>query len=148
MAAEKKEFNPEQVMNGTWGEVWFDGEYLAQIISFKAEITHKTTSVTRVQKLMDGQKLTGLEAKGELKLHHINSHVMNKMSESLKQGKLPKNTIIAGLNDPEAKGMEKVTFSGCKLDKTILMDWEAGKNCEESYSFTFEDWTINNSVKA
>lgn len=146
MAAEKKDFNSEGVMNGTWGEVWFDNEYLAQVISFKAEITHKTTSVTRVQKLMDGQKLTGLEAKGELKMHHINSFVMKKLSDSVKKGKMPKFTIIANLNDPDVNGTERVTLYRCQLEKTVLMDWEAGKNCEESYSFTFEDWEINNSI--
>lgn len=33
-----KGFRPEQVINGTWGEVWFDGEYLAQITACKAEV--------------------------------------------------------------------------------------------------------------
>ena len=32
-----KGFRPEQVINGTWGEVWFDGEYLAQVTACKAE---------------------------------------------------------------------------------------------------------------
>lgn len=43
-------------------------------------------------------------------------------------------------------GGERVAFYGCKLDKAILTDWEAGKNGEESYSFTFEDWEILDSV--
>ena len=34
-----KGFRPEQVINGTWGEVWFDGEYLAQVTACKAEVT-------------------------------------------------------------------------------------------------------------
>lgn len=81
-----------------------------------------------------------------MKMHHINSFVMKKLSESVKKGKMPKFTIIANLNDPDVNGTERVTLYRCQLEKTVLMDWEAGKNCEESYSFTFEDWEINNSI--
>lgn len=82
-----KGFRPEQVINGTWGEVWFDGEYLAQITACKAEVAFKKTAITQVQSLVDGQKITGLEPKGELKLHHINSFVMKKVSDAVKKGK-------------------------------------------------------------
>ena len=67
-----KGFRPEQVINGTWGEVWFDGEYLAQVTACKAEVTLKKTAISQCQNLVDGQKVTGLEPKGELKLHKIN----------------------------------------------------------------------------
>ena len=33
-----KDFRANQVINGTWGQLWYDGEYLAEIISFKAEL--------------------------------------------------------------------------------------------------------------
>lgn len=134
---------PEQVMNGTWGSVWFDGEQLAQVISCKAEVGIKTTEILQARNLISGQKLTALEPKGEIKLHHINSFVAKKVSKKLKEGKIPKHTIITYVNDPDAIGSEKVTLYGCIIDKLLLADWEIGKNSEESYSFTFEDWEIN-----
>ena len=48
--------------------------------------------------------------------------------------------IITNIADPDSNGSERVALRGCKFDKLILADWEAGKNGEESYSFTFEDW--------
>lgn len=39
-----KEFKAEQVINGTFGEMWLDGEYMAQVISLKAEVTQKKNS--------------------------------------------------------------------------------------------------------
>ena len=51
-----KGFRPEQVINGTWGEVWFDGEYLAQVTACKAEVTLKKTAISQCQNLVDGQK--------------------------------------------------------------------------------------------
>ncbi|MDR1700310.1 MAG: phage tail tube protein [Lachnoclostridium sp.] len=139
---------PEQVFNGTWGELWVDGDYVAQITSCKIEVNLKYTAISQVQKLQEGQKLTGIEMKGEMKMHKINSYMMNKISASVKEGKTPVATIISKISDPDGVGTEQITCSGCKFDKLILADWEAGKNMEESYSFTFEDYEINESATA
>lgn len=137
---------PEQVINGTWGELWYDGDYLAEVISFKAEITVKKSAVPQVRSLIEGQKVTGLELKGELKLHKVNSYVMEMYSDALRVGKSPKHTIVSNVADPDAAGGERVALYGCLLDKVILADWENGKLAEESYSFTFEDWDIVKSI--
>jgi hypothetical protein len=100
----------------------------------------KKTAITQCQSLIDGQKITGLEPKGELKMHHINSFVMNKVGALVKAGKTPTHTIISNVSDPDAIGAERVAFYYCVLDKMVLADWEAGKTGEESYSFTFGDW--------
>lgn len=144
----KTTFNSNQVFNGTWGEVWLDGEFLAEATACKAEINYKKTAVSQIQKMADGQKIIGLEPKGEIKLHHINDRVMKKEQEMVKEGKTPTHTIIAGIHDPDAAGGEKATFFNCVWDKAILTDWEAGKMGERSYAFTFDDWDVNeNSTK-
>lgn len=142
-----KGFRAEQTINGTWGEVWFDGEYLAQVTACKAEVTFKKTAISQVQNLVEGQKVTGLEAKGEVKLHHINNFVMNKVNAVVKAGRTPTHTIITNVNDPDAFGAERVALYRCVLDKMILIDWEHGKTGEESYSFTFEDWESLQTIK-
>ena len=141
-----KEYQAQQVINGSWGEAWMDGEYLAQVISLKAEITPKKTAIQMVQRLNEGQKMTGLELKGEIKLHKINRYIMKKMSEYFKRGKMMTCTIISNVRDPDALGGERVALYGCLFDKLTLADWEAGKMGEESYSFTFEDWEILQSI--
>lgn len=141
-----KEFRPEQTFNGSWGEAWLDGEYLAQVIALKAEVTPKKTAISMVQKLQEGQKMTGMEMKGELKLHKVNSFVMKKMSESFKRGKMMTCTIISNIKDPDALGAERVALYDCLFDKLILVDWETGKMGEESYGFTFGDWEILQAV--
>lgn len=141
-----KEFKGEQVINGTFGEMWIDGEYMAQVISLKAEVTQKKTAIAMVQHLQEGQKMTGLEQKGEVKFHKINSTLMKKMSEYFKRGKMMTCTIVSNINDPDSAGAERVALYGCLFDKVSLIDWEAGKMGEESYSFTFEDWELLNTI--
>lgn len=139
-------FADSQVINGTWGECWFDGQYMAETTALKAEINIKYTSVTMTKRLVDGQKMTGLELKGEVKFHKVSSFITKKMSEFLKLGKCPSFTIISKLDDPDAMGAERIACYGCKLDKVVLADWEAGKNGEESYSFTYQDWELLDTI--
>ena len=129
-------------MNGTYGEVWYDGEYMAELISCKAEVGYKKTGVAQAGKLIEGQKITGLEPKGELKIHHVNDSVMKKELEAIKKGKTPTHTIISKLADPDAVGAERAAYYNCVLDKAIISDYENGKLGGRNYSFTFEDWEI------
>lgn len=136
----------EQVVSGTWGEVWYDGEYLAELISCKGEVGYKKTAVPQVKKMIEGQKITGLEPKGELKFHHVNSMVMKKENDAIKAGKTPTHTIISNVDDPDAVGAERVVYYNCVLDKMILTDFEAGKLSERSYAFTFSDWDLQQTM--
>ena len=139
-------FVSDQVINGTWGELWVDDTYMAEVTLFKLEINAKYTAISRTRSLMDGQKLTGVEAKGEVKLHKISSYLAKKVSDGLKVGKVPNFKIISKLADPAGLGTERVVAYGCKFDKAILADWEHGKNAEESYSFTCEDWDFIDTI--
>lgn len=141
-----KEFKPEQAISGTWGEMWYDGEYMAEIQSCKAEVTYKKTAVPQTCKMIEGQKITGLEPKGEFKIHHVNSTVMKKEVAALKKGKTAVHTIIVKVDDPDAIGAEKVALYNCVLDKMILADFESGKMSERSYGFTFDDWDLMEAI--
>ena len=41
-------FNAQQVMSGTQGEVWIDGEYMAEVTAFNAKITLTKEEVNQV----------------------------------------------------------------------------------------------------
>jgi len=141
-----KGFNSDNVINGTFGELWLDEEYMAETIGFKFEVNAKYSAITRCGSLVDGQKLTGIEPKGEVKLHKVSSYMAKKISASLKAGRSPKAKITSKLADPDALGAERIVAYGCKFDKAILADWAAGKNGEESYSFTAEDWDYLDTI--
>lgn len=140
-------YTSDQVYNGTYGEVWVNGNYLAETKSFRAEVNCNYEAVPQARDLMDGQKLTGLEGQGELVMHKVSSYVMNLLSKSLKAGKVPDITIIGKIDDPSAIGQERIALYHCKFAKMILADWERKKIGEESYSFTFEKWDILDSTK-
>lgn len=137
-----KSYESNQVFNGTFGEMWIDGDYMAETLSCKATVEISYESVPRVNNLMDGKKMSGLEGKGETKLQKVSSYIMNKMLAKLKAGKTPSFTIVTKIKDPDAIGAERVALYGCKFDKAILADWERKKLSEESYNFSFESWEL------
>jgi hypothetical protein len=137
-----KGMTPTQAMLGTWGELWLDDEYMAEVKKFRAEVTINYDDVKSARKLMTGKKITGLEGTGEVGLAKVSSFCMKKISDALKAGKTPSFKIVSKLKDPDAIGAERVVCYGCKFEKATLADWEVGSIGEESYSFTFEDWEL------
>ncbi len=135
-----KQFEANQVINGTFGDAWVDDDYLGEIISGKAEVEVTYSDISRTRHLINGKKMTKAEGKGSVKLHHVRTNIAKKMSDAIKSGRTLSVKIIMRLEDPDALGAERVVLYGCKFNKATLMDWEAEKETEESYDFTFEDW--------
>ena len=135
-----KGMESKQVMNGSQGELWIDGDYMSQVTEFKAEVTIDKTEIKMVKKLQKQYKMIGLTCKGSLKMNHISSYMLDKMSENIKAGKQTICTIVSNLDDPDSIGAERIVIKDAVFDSLILADWEAGKMGEESYNFTFSDW--------
>lgn len=136
----------QQVMNGTEGEVWIDGDYMAQITEFKAAVNLKTVAVNIVKTRADQHKVVGWEGKGSLKMNHVSSYMINKCADNIKNGKQTTCTIISKLSDPDAIGTERIVIKDAVFESLTLADWTAKKNGEESYNFSFSDFEVLDSA--
>jgi hypothetical protein len=134
--------NASQVLNGTWGEMWLNGDLMAETTALQAKATLTKTAVNICGKLVSGQKVTGMELKGTLKMNKVSSAMINLNSASIKAGETPEYTIISNLADPQSSGAERIVLKGVMFDELTLVDWEAKKNGEESVPFTFQDWDL------
>lgn len=132
--------NAQQVMSGTEGEVWIDGDYMAQATAFKAVANLIKQEVNQVKKRGKQYKTTGWEGKGSIKMNHVSSYMIDKMAQNIKDGHQTVCTIVAKMSDPDAIGAERVVIRDATLDSLTLMDWEAKKLTDESYDFTFTDF--------
>ncbi len=141
-----KTFKPDMVLNGTWGKVWLDSDYMAQATALQAKFKLTKTDVTQTGTLAKGQKITGIEGTGTLKLNKTSSYFISKLLSDIKQGKSPAITIISDLDDPTVSGNERIKLTGVTFDELTLADWEAGKLGEESYAFTFEDAELIDAI--
>ena len=133
-------YKTAQVISGTWGECWIDSSYIAEVTALKATLSFKTETVSQVRRLMDGTKVTGIEAKGEIKLNKISSRFINMLAEDIKNGIQTEFTIISKLDDPSSLGCERIKLMGCTFTEVNLVDWELKKLGEETLNFTFTDF--------
>lgn len=147
MGAEKVRYDASRVVNGSWGEVWVDGDYMAEATGLEAKVSLDKQEVNQTGTLEKGYKVTGVDGKGTLKMNKVTSYFIQKMSDNLKAGKTTTATIISNLDDPDAFGAERVQLNGCVFDELTLVNWEAKKLGEESVPFTFTSWEILESIK-
>lgn len=140
-------YRSEQVVNGTWGELWIDGDYMAEITAFKAEIDIGFADVNMTRSLAKHKKMVEYEGKGEFKFNKVTSRLSKKISDNLKQGKQTVCTIMSKLDDPDAMGAERIVVKDATLEKLTLADWEAKKNGEETIPFTFTDWDFLDTIE-
>lgn len=142
-----KKYDAQRVINGTFGEVWVDDDYMAEAVSLNAKVSLEKQEVNQTGTLAKGYKVTGVDGKGTLKLNKVTSYFIKKLSDNLKAGKTTVCKIMSNLADPDAFGAERVMLSNCVFDELTLIDWEAKKLGEESIPFTFSDWEVLDAIE-
>lgn len=143
-----KSYTPEKVINGTFGEVWVDDDYMAEVTALEAKVSLDKTEVNQVGTLAKGYKITGIVGKVTLKLNKVSSYFIKKLSDNTKAGKTTTCTIISKLNDPDSFGAERIQLNGCTFDELTLANWEAKKLGEESIAFSFTSWEVLDTINA
>jgi predicted RNA-binding protein with RPS1 domain len=139
-------YNAAQVLNGTWGELWIGGDYLAEVTAFQATVTLTKVDVNMTRKLAKYSKVVGYEGKGTIKINHVSSYFVTLMNDNMKVGKQTSVTIISKVDDPDALGAERIVIKDAVFDELSLANWESKKNVEDSIPFTFTDWDVLDSI--
>ena len=135
-------YTADRVINGTFGEVWVDNDYMAEVVGLEAKIKLDTSDVNMTRTLEKGTKVTGISGSGTLKLNKVSSYFINKIAANLKEGKATRATIISKLEDPEALGAERIALNNCVFTELTLADWEAAKLGEESIPVSYTHLTL------
>lgn len=132
--------NTERIMNGTFGEVWLDGDLVSECYGMEARVEIEKEDVPVCGKLGTDTKMMGYKGTGTVKLHKINSRMIIKLSDKVKQGINPRLQILSALKDPAAFGAERVLIKDACFDDLTLANWEAKVKGEVECPFTFTDW--------
>ena len=139
-------YNASQVLSGTFGDMWLNGDMMAETTALQAKVTLKKSVIPMCGSLVDGQKVTGIELKGTVKLNKVTSKFINLLSADIKKGKTTEFTIISLLADPDGLGAERISLTGIIFDELTLIDWEAKKEGTESMPFTYQDWVLLDTI--
>ena len=123
-----------RTLTGTWGEIWVDGELIAELSKIEVKVSANREDV---QLDIDvDSKMTGI--KGEFTLTIKKAYTRyNKVLESWKKGVDLRSQIITKLADPDAFGAERVALYNVSFDDETIMDFAAGNTGKTTHPFTF-----------
>ena len=137
-----KNFAPQQVMTGSHGQVWIDGDLVAEVIAFKATIKLSKEEVKKAKTMSKQYKYVGYEGTGNITMNKVSSLLIKKCAENIKKGRDTVCHVVAQVDDPDAVGVETVSIYDVTFDSLTLANWKVGSIIEESVDFTFTDFEV------
>lgn len=126
-------------INGSFGELWLDGELVVEVESFEAKAIANREDVMMAGSLDVDSKITSLKGEGTMKVKKIYTRGVNKLLESWRDGIDVRSQFIGKLADPDAVGKqsERVIINNVWFNEVTLMQFEQGAKLEREYPFGF-----------
>lgn len=141
-------YTGNRVISGTWGQVWLEGELVAEITAFQAKITYNKEDVKRAGEMMVDQKVLSAKGAGSMTMNKINSRMVELLGGKILDGVDVRFTVVAKLDDPDAFGSEHIAFLNVSFDELTIMDWKHSTMGEITEPFTFTKYKPYNLISA
>lgn len=133
-------FGQEKPISGTFGEVWLNGDYVAECKGLQAKIDFDKEKIPLPRQYIVGHKIMSAEGKGSLTLFKMSSRMGDLISNRFKKGESLEFTIVSKLADPQSYGTERVSVEGVVFDDLTLADWKRAEVGEVECPFTFTNY--------
>lgn len=124
-------------INGSWGQVWMDGELVFEVESFEAKVTANRETVNIG--MDEDSKITSLKGEGTIKVKRVFDRGKKALLEAWKKGEDPRSTLVGKLKDPGTVGKQssRVSIGNVWFEELTLMQFEQAKKLEDEYKFGF-----------
>lgn len=142
-------FRAQNTINGKEGRLFLEGEELAYIKTFEANVEKEKEETPIMGRRMMGHKTSGASGTGTATFYKVTSRFVEIMSDYVRSGRDPYFTMQSVLDDPTAnRGTERVTLHDVNFDsvQVAALDVEAA-SLEEEIPFTFEDFDLPEALK-
>lgn len=136
----------KRVISGTWGELWLDGEYVAECYALQLKASYNKETIQLTGQMAEDAKVTSIKNTGSVELYHVNSRMIKKLAE-IKNGRDVRCTIISKLDDPDAYGAERVKAENVSFDDLTLADWKVAATGSITAPFTFTDYAFLDEIE-
>ncbi|MCP8970042.1 phage tail tube protein [Ectobacillus ponti] len=138
-----------RVINGTFGYVYHNGEWLTNIKSAEATVEIAKEEIKRAGTRWTAHKVTGLTGSGTISGYKVTTEFVETI------GKIADDTagtfiteLILKLEDPESFGAYRVRLKGVTFDKIPLINFEVGSLVEEELPFNFTGYELIDTISA
>lgn len=136
----KEKIDANQVISGTSGKVFMNGNKFANIKSFEAKLTFEYEEIDLAEDMGKHQKYMGYQGEGTMVFHKVDSSILRMVKDDIKNGKMPEIMIVGSIEDPAALGAERIQFMEVTLDELMLLKFELKTVGEEEVPFKFADF--------
>ena len=133
------------MLSGTWGELWIDGEKVAECTACQIKVNKNKETINLCGQFMADTKATSGNGTGSLTLYHVDSGLAQKMGD-LQSGTDRRFTIISKLKDPDSWGAERVAVYNVSFDDLGLADWQAATVGTVTAPFTFSRYELLDQI--
>lgn len=136
----------KRVINGTFGEVWLDGEKVAECTACQLRVGKNKQTINLCGQFMDDSKATNGSGSGSLTLYKVDSGLIEKQAD-LQDGVDRRFTIVSKLRDPDGWGAERVAVYNVSFDDLTLADWKAATVGTVTAAFTFSRFELLDQIE-
>ena len=126
----------KRVMSGTFGELWWNGDLVAECYKFTAKYTNSKEAINLPRQMVEDSKVMGSKGTGSMGLYKVYSR-FREMADAIRDGKDERVTVVSKLDDPDAYGAERVALYGVSLDEVPIVNWERKTVQKDEVPFTF-----------
>ncbi|WAW15290.1 phage tail tube protein [Peptostreptococcus equinus] len=134
-------------ISGTFGEVWLDGEYVAEIEGCQLKVDFEKQTVARPRRMMKAHKTVGAEGKGSVTMTKVKSRMINLIGQRMQDQKTLAFELISKLDDPDSIGAERIKAKDVQFDDLTLADWKNGEVGKIEAPFTFDGFDLIDVIK-
>ncbi|MGI6029765.1 MAG: phage tail tube protein [Candidatus Heteroscillospira sp.] len=136
----------KRVISGTYGEVWVDGEKIAECTACQGKIAKNKETINLCGQFMADSKATSATGTGSLTLHKVDSGFIQKCGD-IQKGVDRRFTVLSKLRDPDSYGAERVAYYNVSFDDLTLSDWAAAQVGSVTAPFTFTRYELLDSIE-
>lgn len=135
-----------RVISGTWGELWLDGDKVAECYGFQAKVAFNKEDIAMCGRMSTDKKVTSITCTGSLRMHKVTSRMARAIGENIRNGRDVRFTLVSKLKDPDAYGAERVALKNVSFDDLTLADWEAKSVGRVEAPFSFTDYEFLDTI--
>ncbi|MGE7828965.1 phage tail tube protein [Paenibacillus sp. NPDC093718] len=136
----------DRVINGSHGKLWIDGNLVAEIQNFDAQVEIQYADVNIANDGAAYRKQVGWTGSGTMAINHVYSRQINKLAKAIKSGKTVRSTVVGMLADPDSGGRETITLRDVTFNGLQLLKFEQKTITTEDIGFSFSDYDIQDTI--
>lgn len=133
------------MFKGNNQKIWFDGDLVATLTKAECKLALEYEDVNCCGSDETDYEYTGFKITGTLTKKKVNSNILAKMNDAMKQGTVPEFTIT-GANMQIDGQTERVNLFGVKITELQLLNAEAKKTADEEIPFNARNWELAERV--